>query len=327
MQAMNTFRRVQAILLLGMALIGFGYGARGADHPCPIILEVGSEWLATGTITKIDDSTFVMLGKDNQLYTVRAADSKFLVNDADGAKYVPKVGDIVRVFGKVAEKCRVVASRVRVFGVLPAVLSMPAAPAQGPAPAPKKETRIIIEKQPQASAPSSIATCPPDWEGRGLLMDIDFVGHALKVRTSKGLFTINLHNARLIRGNRLVRLGSLNEGDALRVSGNIKGPFEVDAQSVQVTRTSSEAENALPQLPATFIGKIVSIDYPSMTFRMTTSSAPVVVLADIDTSIQNQHTPMSFLELKPGMRVNMSGNGNLGSGYVARHIQVISLAP
>ncbi|MCX6346118.1 MAG: DUF5666 domain-containing protein [Armatimonadetes bacterium] len=314
-------KRLYSILIVGMVLMSVAYIASADGEPCPITADVGSNWLATGTITQVNGPNFTMLGKDNKEYDVKGENSQFVANDADGSKYPPKVGDVVRVFGKVGEGCRIVASRVRLF------TSEPAATASGP----QKQIRIIIEKQPTEPAktvelPPKIEQCPPDWQGSGLVMDIDYTGRKLKVRTSNGAFTVNIANATLTNGGQSIRLVSVNSGDAVRVSGNIVGVKEIDAQNVSIMRSRDDMLGALPQTPISILGTILSVDQVSMTFTMRTETAVLSVLADKDTILQNQMKCATFAELKPGVRVKMSGYGNLANGFVAHHIQIISIA-
>lgn len=329
---MTNLRRVLTILVAGVVSIGIAHSAYANGDACPIAASVGSEWLDTGTITKVDGPAFYMLGTDNQVYEVRAHNSRFIVNDNEGTAYIPTVGDNVRVFGTVAEGCKIEASRVRIFGG-PGV---PAAPGGGPVtvlpPAPitpERQVKIIIEKDPAPSvAPQTAVTLPPaDWEGRGLIMDIDYTGRTIKVRTSTGQYTVHISQAQMLHGARRVKLGSLNSGDAVRVVGNTRAANEINAHTVYVTRTREEAQNALPQTPISIVGVIESVDYPSMTFTMQTGGPELVVLADKDTVLQVYTKPAVFADLKPGTRVKMSGYGNLANGYVARHIQIISTSP
>lgn len=330
---MFELRRVSAILGLGMALASLGYSAYGeGESTCPIKAEVGSEWLATGTITKIDGPAFYLLGKDNLVYEVRAESSQSIVNDIDSTRYMPAIGNTLRVYGKVARGCLIYASKVRLLPesiVSPTDKTVSLTNGSGPAAKPpSKEMKIIIERepgQPPVVAPPPATLPPADWEGRGLIMDIDYTGRALKVRTTSGQYTVHINASKLFNGARPIKLGTLNLGDAVVICGNICGPFEVSAQQVRVTRTRDEAQNAVPQRPASMVGIIDSIDYPSMTFSMQAAGPAIVVLADKGTIVQHQMCNMTFLDLKPGMRIKMSGYGNIGNGYVARQIVIISM--
>ena len=119
-------------------------------------------------------------------------------------------------------------------------------------------------------------------------MDIDYTGRALKVRTTSRPVYRPYHRSKLFNGAKQIKLGTLNLGDAVVVCGNSVGPFEVSAQQVRVTRTRDEAQNAVPQRPASIVGIIDSIDYPSMTFTMQAAGPTIVVLADKDTVFQHQ---------------------------------------
>lgn len=318
-------KRVIIILFVGMVLMTLSYTVWSAQTPCPIGFNIGRTWLATGTVTKVDGPTFYLLGKDNLIYTISGDGSEVVVMGLTGGGYAPRVGDTVRVYGTVVDGCRIQAARIRLYkhdgsgyGAGPGVK------------APDKEIKIIIEKRPappECGAETQVQACPTNWEARGLIMDIDYTGNRLKVRTSDGLYSVNVRNALLEKGGGRIGLGSVNPGDAVRVTGNLVGLNEIDARQVRVTRTRDEAYNALPELPASVIGVIQQIDYQSMTFKMLTERSLIVVLADTNTKLQIQNKRMAFMDLKPGMRIKMSGYGNPGNGYVAHHIQIISLSP
>ncbi|MCE5198919.1 MAG: DUF5666 domain-containing protein [Armatimonadota bacterium] len=319
-------KKALAILFAVMALTGLTYSAHanGGDT-CAIKTPPGQTWLATGTITKVDGQIFYILGKDNQIYKIDAGRSIVLMGDSETERYVPKVGDIVRVYGVVDESCEVDAARIRVF-------KEPSEPAQAGS-GPEPMVKIIIDKSATSTNPESCPiqaepVSPANWESRGLITDVNYGGSQLKVQTSQGNYTINMGRATLTNGGGTrIGMGRLNLGDAVLVTGNLTGLNEIDAQSVRVTRTASEAQNALPMLPTSVVGVIQQIDYDSFTFKMATERSVIVVAADNDTIVQEQMQRMAFMDLRPGMRVKMSGNGSLATGYVAKHIQIISTAP
>jgi hypothetical protein len=96
---------------------------------------------------------------------------------------------------------------------------------------------------------------------------------------------------------------------------------------VCVTQPRWQADSALPQLPISVAGEIQSIDHASGTFQMTMHGSVVNVMVDKDTCVQDERRRASFAELKPGMRVKMTGYGTLATGYAAQHIQIISISP
>lgn len=319
---MNIRRSI--ILTVGMMITAMSYTAWGARAPCPISLEKGRAWLATGVVTRVDGPVFYMLAKDNNVYMIDATNSLVLDGSSTGDNYTSRVGDTVRVYGAVASGCRIQAARVKLlkhdgarYGAGPSSKT------------PEKEIKIIIEKRPgPAPLTEDHAQLPPaNWEARGLIMDIDYTGSRLKVRTSDGLYSINIRNALIEKGGARIGLGSVNPGDAVRVVGNLVGLNEVSALQVRVTRTRDQAYNALPELPASVVGTIQQVDYPSMTFKMLTERSLITVLADAKTELQIQSKRMAFMDLRPGMRIKMSGYGNPQNGYVAHHIQIISLSP
>ena len=85
--------------------------------------------------------------------------------------------------------------------------------------------------------------------------------------------------------------------------------------------------NAVPMMPTSVVGVIQQIDYPSRTFKMTGRSTVGVISCDDNTVIQFQQIKKCFGDLKPGTKINMSGYGNLASGWAAQHIQIIAVSP
>lgn len=309
-------KKISAVLVLGMVLISTLFAVQTA--------QADRNWLATGTVTKVDGDTFYFLGRDNVVYAINAGQSEVIVNNFQSDCYTVRVGDTVRVFGCATDPKTIIAKRVRIIKRC----------APEAAEEPKKEIRVIMQGSlpgseitgtgPVASVPQA-AEC--NWEGRGLINDIDYSGYRLKVQTSAGQFSINTGSALLTNGSKRIRFGTLNLGDAVRISGRLVGLNEIDAQSVSVTRTRSEAENAVPQMPVSVAGVIQQIDYPSMTFKMRTEHSVIVVAADAKTIVQQQMDCEAFKDLKPGMRVKMSGYGSLATGFTAHHIQIISVSP
>ncbi|MCE5322196.1 DUF5666 domain-containing protein [bacterium] len=307
--------KIAALLLVGMAMAAMSVGALANGEDCNIKEVVGQTWLATGTVTDVDGQTFYMQGKDNNSYKIDTHKAEIMIGEVKVEHYLLKAGDTVRVYGTVGDGCKINASRVRIFtaeelssGVLP----------EGAGPA--KEVKIIIEKDTEPGC----APCGNQWRGRGLITYIDYLAKRLKVQTPAGHYTIDIGNVPLIYGATIIGLAQLNQGDAVKISGNIVGVNEVQAQTIRVTRSRSEAENSLPLTPASVAGLIEQVDYPSFTFRMRTENSELVISVDEDTVIQRQLTRISMLDLKPGMRVKMTGYGSPGTGYAAQHIQIIS---
>jgi hypothetical protein len=318
-------KETAVVIVVMMALTGLSQGARANDE-CAIDASVGSNWLATGVITRVDGSVLYLLGKDNQVYEVSTAGTEFVLDGAGPGNYVPMVGDTVRVYGDVARGCKIDATRVRIY--------RPDA-GQPLGAGPQKEIKIIIEKEaptpPPAAVPVPPQPTPPrepaNWEGRGLIMNVSYAGRTINIRNSTAQFTIRVARAEIVDAGRLIGLGLLNIGDTVRVVGNLVGLNEIDAHRVSVTRASYDAQNALPETPISVVGLIETIDYPSMTFKLKTEGPTLVVMADVDTVIQFQSLRKAFMDLKPGYRVKMSGYGNLAAGYAARHIQIIGVTP
>lgn len=283
----------------------------------------GCTWLATGTVTKIEGSKVFLLGKDNVVYTIDRSQANVIYDGCESLK----VGLVVRVYGTVTGANQIRASQMR---VCPPGSVAPSGEGAGPT----EEIRIIVEPETAPTAPAPTATQPPaavtqpaNWSARGLVTSVDYTGRKVMVNTPSGQFTINVGGAALSNGSRAIPLASLSQGDAVRITGRLCGLNEVDAVEFRVVRTRTDAEGALPQKPVSLVGTIQQIDYPSFTFTMTTDSTPVVVLVDQSTYVQQHGKRTAFMELRPGMRVRMSGSGNLGTGFAAREIQIIGVSP
>jgi len=316
--------RVLCFVLLGMLIIATGWAAPAK----------GGSWLATGTVMKLDGNTVYFLGRDNAVYRIDTSRTVMLSNTSS-TDVEPRPGDLVRVFGCTTRAGEVKAARVR---VLKSAGAKSALGGSGPG----KEVRIIVENDSEEAGgeAAQVGKCAPGlpgppleqvpsttWQGKGLISDIDYVGHQVKIQTSDGSFTVNVDNAIMVRGTVRVGLSRLNQGDAIWVSGNEVAPYVVDGRMIRVLRTATEAQNAVPMMPTSVVGVIQQIDYPSRTFKMTGRTTVGVVSCDDNTVIQFQQIKKCFVDLKPGTRINMSGYGNLTSGWAAQHIQIIAVSP
>jgi len=280
-------------------------------------------WLATGTVTKVDGSTLYFLSRGNSVFRIDTSAAWIFSGGAE-LNIAIGPGDKVRVFGYLTKPGSVRAARVRVLS------SVGGASAVGSGP--RKDVRIVVEKEPVAvpealpANPCPVAPPPCSvqcWEGKGIVVDIDYVGHQVKVRTSDTSYTVDVDNAQMVRGTTRVRFGSLNLGDTIWVQGTIVAANVIDGRMIRVLRTVSEAQNALPLLPVSMVGVIQQIDYPSRTFKMAGPNTPVVVSVDDNTDIYFQMIKKQFNDLKLGTKINMSGSGSLATGYAASHIQII----
>lgn len=279
-------------------------------------------WLATGTVTKVDGSTLYFLSRGNSVFRVDASAAS--VFPARGQSAIGP-GDKVRVFGCLSTPGVVRAARVRVLS------SARTASAAGSGAG--KEVRIVVEREPGEAVVATVPPnpCPPPtppcsvqcWEGKGIVVDVDYVGHQVKIQTSDTNYTVNVDNAQMVRGTRGVGLGTLNQGDTIWVQGTVVAANVIDGRMIRVLRTVSEAQNAVPTLPISMVGIIQQIDYPSRTFKMAGPSTSVVVSADDNTDIYFQSIKKQFNDLKAGTKINMSGTGSLATGYAAEHIQII----
>jgi len=319
---------VAAAMVFAAASVASGTSCSDVDACSPRTR--GDKWLATGHVSKVDGPHIYFLGKDNVVYAVDSRKAEVVFDGFESGCRAVQAGDRLRVFGTITGECKVEAARVRVFAreTAPAIAA-----------GPQREVRIVVEKE--RPAPVVCDGCqvgsgggnvtPPcvksAWEGRGLVSDIDYQGRRLKVQTSCGPFSINTCDARLVSGCQRIPFAVFNLGDSVKVTGDLVGLNEIEAREVNVMRTRSDAENALPQKPVSVAGVIQQIDYPSLTFKLQTEGPVIVVSVDDNTTVQQNKCRMAFRDLREGMRVKMSGNGSLGTGYSAKHIQIISIAP
>lgn len=281
-------------------------------------------WLATGTVTKVDGDTLYFLSRGNSVFRVNTSSARIFTTKGEMNVAIGP-GDKVRIFGCLTKPGMVQAARVRVLA------SVGAASAAGSGPS--KEVRVIVEKEPTEVAPQAIPPnpCPPPappcsvqcWEGKGIVIDIDYVGHQVKLQTTDTNYTVDVDNAQMLRGTRAVQFGTLNLGDTIWVQGTVVAANVIDGRMIRVLRTVSEAQNSVPLLPLTIVGVIQQIDYPSRTFKMLGPHTPVVISVDDNTDIYFQMNKKQFNDLKPGTKISMSGTGSLATGYAAEHIQII----
>jgi len=316
-------RAIQIFILLVSAVLVLGTTGVAGSGVCDY---KGCSWLASGVVSGDNNSGFVLLGKDGKYYTVRSTDAQVVRDTPTATGSRIQSGEVVRVFGTIVDRDTIRAIRIRVLQESPKA-TCAAAKGAGPIP----EIKIVVEKTQtipetqSAVAPKAEQPCL-DWDNNGLITEIDPVGRKIKVRTSCGQYTINIQDARLLNGRTPIGLGRLSLGDTIRITGWSKGPYEIDAQQVVLGRARWEAENALPQLPASVAGVIQQIDYPSGTFTMTTQSSIIVVMVDKNTCVQSEKKSVPFTDLKPGTRVKMTGHGSPATGYAAQHIQIISIS-
>lgn len=279
-------------------------------------------WLASGIVTRVDGDTLYFLSRENSIYRIDARSARIASNVGQLSPAIAS-GDKVRVFGYVSKQGNIQAAQIRVLATIRA------ASAQGSGP--RKEVKIVVEKQPgqvpevaAAGADAAPACCDAKpWQGKGIVIDIDYVGKQIRLQTSDSNYTIDVDNAQMIRGTTRVRFGSLNLGDTIWVQGSLVAANVVDGRMIRVLRTVSEAQNAVPQLPLTIVGVIQQIDYPSRTFKMAGPNTTVVVSVDDHTDIFFQMNKKQFNDLKAGTKISMNGTGSLATGYTAQHIQIV----
>ena len=284
-------------------------------------------WIATGTVTKLDGYTFFFLGKDNNVYKIDASKAVLFIEDFMSDNFTAEPGDTVRIYGKAVGPRVIEAIRVRI---------LKRERSSGASTAPEKQVSVIVENKPNEVAQAESVTeaveecsiCPEgSWNAQGIVVDVDYTGHRVKLQTVGGTYSINVGRTLLINGSERISLAVLNIGDVIRISGNLVGFNEVNAQQLKVLTTRIASDAAIPQTPVSVAGIIQSIDYASLTFKMRTGAMEILVATDDSTRIQQHQLAMSFMNLRSGMRVKMSGNGAPGTGYAAKHILIISVSP
>lgn len=290
---MNT-GKVVVILILGIVLISIIYGTADAGER--------KAWIGDGTITKVSGTTLYLMGLNNKAYQIDADNATIIFDNGINRIEQVRVGDRVKIYGYSTGSESVKADNIRIFAIadtIPAVSDGQLAP------------QLPLTK----------------WEGKGIVTDINYLGRQIKIQTSCGNISINAGRAEISSGGQAIKINRLDLGDTIYIEGSVAGPYEVDARIVRVLRTASDARNAVPVLPVSVIGTILQVDYPSRTFKMVGKVTAIIVSVDDNTVIQSEHVLKSFNDLRPGMRINMSGYGNLTTGYAAQHIQIISVSP
>jgi hypothetical protein len=307
-------------LMLGIAVLVWVSTTCAGGKVCDY---KGCNWLATGVVTETLDTGFTILGRDGRTYWIGTTKAE-IVSDEPSAPGSLVVGDVVRAFGTIAGPEAIQAARVRVMRT--ATAGAGASPPQAP------EIRIVVEK-PQADSlvrsPEAAPECliQPPWENSGLVTEIDSTGGYVKIRTSTGEYTVNVTGAQLYDGAKRARLGRLSLGDSVRVTGYENGNRMIFAQQLTITMPRWQADSAIPQLPLSVAGMIQTVDYASFTFTMAVGGSVFQIMVDKDTVVQSEKRRAGFNELKPGMRVKMTGYGSPATGYAAQHIQIISVSP
>jgi hypothetical protein len=307
---MNT-SKIIAIFVMGIVLISITCGVADTSE--------NKAWIGDGIITKVSGSTLYILGQNNKVYQIDADNTMTIFDNGINRIEQVRVGDRVKIYGYIIGLESIRADNIRVFAE--ANLADRRSIKEVDNRSELKQTPVVSDTQLAPQLPLT------NWEGKGIVTDINYLGRQIKMQTSSGNIAINAGRAIISAGGCAIKIDRLDLGDTIYIEGSVAGPYEVDAKVVRVLRTASEARNAVPVLPVSVVGKILQVDYPSRTFKMVSKVTALIVSVDDNTVIQSEHILKSFNDLKPGMRINMSGYGSLTTGYAAQHIQIISISP
>lgn len=297
-------------------------------------------WIATGKLTRRDGNILFMLARDNRIYRIDAANAQITLDRLPEEAVSLQVGDRIRTEGTQTAATEVRADQVLIYvtdrplppaapGPLPqqqelppSALPEPSVPAQ-PGAGPEAEAEVDLEPE----SPPLAVQHEAIWTNRGFISGISFRDNTFNLQTSKGTFTIEARAAFVSDGRRQLPLSDLSVGDAVRVYGDVTGLSRICAEQVVLLRLRPDIEGQLPVRPTAMRGKILSIDYPSFTFRMETDHLTVNVLVDDNTSVTMQGRILAFMDLRPGALVKVDGLGAPASGYVARNVVIVSMPP
>ncbi|MDO8684520.1 MAG: hypothetical protein Q7N50_13710 [Armatimonadota bacterium] len=290
--------------------------------------QLGS-WVATGTITDITGAAVSVLMKDGLTYKVNSANAQVVVRGRITNNLSLRVKDTAKVVGRKTGPTSIIADRIvvepqtslaaqtrprpRVIMILGE--AQPTAPAQEyKAPAQQPYIRPVAPKPP---APAITST------RRGLVSNVLYRNQSMTLQTSDGIYSVDLRPADIIEVGRIVGIGSLDPGDAVQIAGQLGDQRQIIAARVDILAQAQNMRYAPNVQRRTVVGRIVSIDYPSYTFKMEGAATPVLVLMDESTVIDDGKRTYTFTDLRPDARVRMVGYGSQSSGFVAKEVFII----
>jgi hypothetical protein len=198
----------------------------------------------------------------------------------------------------------------------PAVKSDDTSPSGGSV----EDTVPIKPKTEVVEAPPTVGT----WDKRGLVSSINRSDMQITIITPQGPVVIDARDAKVVKTGFLSSLAAINEGDAVKVNADLSGLNKVKAYRIEITSSKDRDMAETTLLPTRIKGKIVSINYPSFTFKMETDSGSIRVLAAEDAKISSPDAAVkAFMDIKLGQTVKIVAIGSLSSGYAASEVVIV----
>ncbi|MBI2843599.1 MAG: hypothetical protein HYX78_09395 [Armatimonadetes bacterium] len=308
---MNRAITVTGLVIVCLAAMFVGPVTAGDSAPTASEDEM---LVVTGIVTARYGSTVTLKTDADTVYTVDTDNAEVMLDRFPGNSMSLRVGDRMQVHAKQLEPKRLQASLIQVFlseAEAAATHAAPAGAGAGPA-----------EGDGDVRLPS-IGDSLGAWRSRGFVVDTNYSDRLVTIVTSKGPFVIDTRIATIVEAGKSVPLARLGQGDAVRVWGEVVGLNKIKADRIEIIRENAKQDSALPLKSVAVNGRITFIDYPSFTFRLSTSSGDLKFLADENTFIHFRAERKAFQNLAIGQVVKVSAIGSLNSGYVASEILVI----
>jgi len=301
-------------LVIGLAAVSFGASPVAANDVPATGSVTSTELVVTGIVTGRDGNIVTMAADDGKTYKVDARDASVMLDRLPGTCMSLRVGDMMRVYGTLSEPNQIKASRVHIFlsETEAAATGMPVTGA-GP---------TVVEELDDVELPS-VGQGLGSWRSRGLVTNVRYSDRTMLVITSKGMFTIDMSAATLVDGNRTVTLAKVSQGDAVRIWGELTGLNKIRADRVDIIRHRSQQEAAVPMVAASIRGRVVSVDYPSFTFKIVADTGEYSILVDEGTRIQFQRERKAFQDVRIGQVVKVTGFGGITSGIAASEVLIV----
>ncbi|MEN6520435.1 MAG: DUF5666 domain-containing protein [Armatimonadota bacterium] len=297
-------------LVFSMAMISLGAFADGKTESSAA---GSSEMTVTGTVTARTGNLVTLAADDGKTYKVDATGAIVLLDRLPGNCLSLRIGDKMRVYGKLTGNNSLKASRVHIFlsDTEAAATGVPTGAGAG-AKGDDSDVRL-----------PSVGDTLGNWRNRGLVLDVRYSDRLVTVATSKGEYLIDVSVATIVDTNKTVSIARIGQGDAVRIWGELSGLNKIRADRIEILRGRGNQEASVPLKSVSMKGQIVYIDYPSFTFKLKTDSVDVSVLSDENTFIQLQSERKAFQYLAVGQTVKVDAVGSLNTGYVASRILVI----
>lgn len=302
-------------LVIGLAAVSISMAVADGGLIISTNQPTAQQATISGVITARYGAMVTLKSVDGRLYTVNAQTAVVNLDGMQGNSLSLRVGDRAKVTGPLVDSNSLNATNIQIT-LTPAEAAtthMSAGAGAGPSTAASDNVEM-----------PSVGDSLGNWRSRGLVVGTKYRDRQLTIVTSTGSFMIDAKTATITRGARTVSIADINEGDVIRVWGDLSGLNRVSAERVEIIQGRHQLEAAVPLRNVAVKGVVTYIDYPSSTFKIDTGTNELRILADENTFIHVGFNRKAFMDLTIGQTLKISGVGNLGNGFVASEIIIVS---